>query len=489
MQPYAKRLALLYYSNNNKTIMKNILIAVLLCMAVQSNAQTDSSRNNIDSLSFLESKRMTDADLAKKKEGTFFTGIPDFSSDPITGLGFGARTNIYWNGKRSGQLFAFTPYLIRLKANAAYYSSNARELTLSLDAPYFKGTRWRYKIDFKAQQNPANLYFGISEQTLQELRLPSTPNGGNTYSTYKEYDKARKTQRAGSTGEHQIVTDALSNRFRETEFMLNIKTDYAIGNGKWRILGGYEIQHLSYKTFEGTEAVAIDPQNNNKGTAPNGTSLLRRDFEQGLITGLEGGWVSIIQTALIYDTRDFEPSPTRGMYFEIANEYSSTLIGSQFDFDKLFVQARFYQRLPFGSRTVFTGRIGIGNIFGENAPFFEFQDQWSPDGSINALGGKQSLRGYRANRFLARPLAFTNFELRYRFAEVKVIKQHFSFGIAPFFDAGTVRDDWRDLNFEQIKFSYGSGLRVAWNQSTILYFDYGISKEDRLFYFGIGQIF
>lgn len=470
--------------------MKQIIIAVLLCTATSSYAQTDSiGVQSIDTHSFLSSKRMSDADLVKKKEGKFLTGIPDFSSDPVTGFGFGIRTNIFWNGKRENPLFAYTPYLIRLKANAAYYSSNARELVLSLDAPYYKGTRWRFKIDFKAQQNPANLYFGSSEQTLESLRLPSTPTGGNTYTTYREYDKARKTLRKGEIGEADFVTDALSNRFRETEFMLNLKADYALGNGKWRVMGGYEIQHLSYKTFEGTDAEAIDPQTTEKKTAPNGTSLLRRDYEQGFIKGLNGGWVSIIQTALIFDTRDFEPDPTRGSYIEIANEYSGKYIGSQFDFNKLFLQARYYQKLPFGRRTVLTGRIGIGNIFGKNAPFFEFQDQWSPDGSINALGGKQSLRGYRANRFLARSLAFANIELRYRIAEIKLSKQRFAFGIAPFFDAGTVRDDWKDLNFSNIKYSYGGGLRIAWNQSTILFFDYGVSKEDKLFFFGIGQGF
>jgi hypothetical protein len=29
--------------------------------------------------------------------------------------------------------------------------------------------------------------------------------------------------------------------------MLNLKADYALGNGKWRVMGGYEIQNLSYK--------------------------------------------------------------------------------------------------------------------------------------------------------------------------------------------------------------------------------------------------
>ena len=443
-----------------------------------------------DTITFIQAKRMSAADLAKKKEGTFITGIPDFSSDPVTGFGLGIRSNFYWNGKRSNPFFAYTPYLAKLKANVAYYTSNARELILSLDVPYYKGTRWRFKIDFKAQQNPANLYFGSAESTLGELRLPSTPNGGQTYTTYSAFDKARKTLRPGDFGEAGFVTDALSNRFRETEYMLNLKADYALGKkGIWRIMGGYEIQHLSYKTFEGTEADAIDPITKQEIKAPNGTSLLRRDFQQGLVSGLDGGWVSIIQTALIFDTRDFEPDPTRGYYFEAANEFSNPVIGSEFSFNKLFFQGRFYKKIPLGPRTVLGGRVGVGNIFGKNAPFFELQDQWSPDGSINSLGGKQSLRGHRANRFLARSLAFVNVELRVRLAETTIGKQRFAFGIAPFFDAGTVRNNWQDLNFSNIKTSYGGGLRIAWNQSTILSFDHGFSKEDKLFYLGIGQAF
>jgi outer membrane protein assembly factor BamA len=464
--------------------MKTLVIVSLCLVFFSAKAQQK------DTLSFIKSKRMSDADLEKKKEGIFFTAIPDISSDPVTGFGFGVRGNVFWNGKRDNLLFPYTPYLIKLKANAAYFTSNAWECILSLDVPYIKGTRWRLKVDFKAQQNPTNLYFGVTDATLGKLHLPSDRN--TTFATYEEFNRARKTLRQGEAGEAELVTDALSNRFRETEFMLNVKADYALGKGKWRIMGGYEIQHLSYKTFEGMETQALD-STGKKVKAPNGFSLLKRDFDDGKVFGLKGGWVSIIQTALIYDTRDFEPDPTKGIYFEIANEYSGKYIGSQFEFDKLFIQGRFYQKLPFGKRTVIAGRIAMGSIFGKRAPFFEFQDQWSPDGSVNALGGKQSLRGYRANRFLARSVAFANLEFRYRIVEFKIFKnrftQRFALGIAPFFDMGTVRDNWLDISFRDIKISGGAGLRLAWNQSTILSFDYGISKEDRLFYFGIGQAF
>ena len=466
--------------------MKHQLLGFLLILPIQ---LIRAQEQPTDTLSFIKSRRMSDADLAKKREGRFVTGIPDISADPVTGFGFGMRTNVYWNGERSNPLFPYTPYLAKLKANAAYYTSNAREVVLSLDVPYYKGTRWRFKLDFKAQQNPANLYFGLTERTLDPLRLPSTPSNGPTYHTYAAYDRARKALRPGQTGEAALVTDALSNRFRETEFMLNLKADYALGKGKWRVLSGYEIQHLSYSTFEGLQAEAIDPATGNNTSAPNGTSLLRRDFEQGLIKGLNGGWVSLLQGALIYDTRDFEPDPTRGWYFELGNEFSNPAIGSQFRFNKVFVQGKAFRKVPVGPRTVLAGRFGVGTIFGDNAPFFEFQDQWSPDGSINALGGRQSLRGYRANRFLARSLWMANVELRVRLAETQLGKQRFALGVAPFFDAGTVRDQWQHLSFARVRTSYGAGARVAWNQSTLISLDYGISKEDRLLYFGIGQAF
>ena len=337
--------------------------------------------------------------MKKKREGVFVTGLPDFSSDPVAGNGIGVRGTIYWNGKREDPLFAYTPYKAKLNVNAYATSRNAQEFTLSYDAPYVNGSRFRIKVDAKIRKDPTNLYFGITEDTLGDLRLPSTPAGGATYSTYDEFDTARKTLRPGGANEAAFVTDALSNRFQDEELMLNIKADYALGDkGKWRVLAGYEIQQLNFKTFQGDSASAIDPATGKSITAPNGVSLLARDAATGKATGLEGGLISILQQALIYDTRDFEPDPTRGVYFEIANEYASGTIGSDYDFDKLLIQAKGFQKLPLGPRTVLAGRVGAGNIFGKNAPFFEFQDQWSPDGSINALGGSRSLRGYRSNR-------------------------------------------------------------------------------------------
>jgi hypothetical protein len=454
----------------------------------QTPDQTPKAEENIPP--YVRARRLSDADAAKKREGMFITGLPDFSSDPVAGAGYGVRGSIYWNGKRNDPLFAYTPYQAKLNVNAFFTTGQASEFTMSYDRPYVNGSRWRLKVDAKVRQDPTNLYFGITQATLGPLRLPSTPDGGPTYSKYEDFNEARKTLRPGGPGEAALVTDALSNRFKDSEVMLNVKADYALGNnGRWRVLGGYEIQHLSYRTFQGRNASAIDPVTGESTTAPNGTSLLARDAAAGRAVGLDGGIVSILQQALIFDTRDFEPDPTKGIYFEVANEASFRAIGSEFTFDKLFIQTKAFKKLPFGPRTVLAGRFGVGNIFGKDAPFFEFQDQWSPDGSVNALGGARSLRGYRANRFMARSLWFANAELRMRVAERKIGGQRFALSLVPFIDAGTVRDKWQALNLDDVRWSYGGGARLAWNQSTIISLEVGKSQEDKLLFFGLGQAF
>ena len=90
--------------------MKKIIIVIIVTFTINAiSAQT----NTIDTISFIQSKRMSESDLTKKKEGTFVTGIPDFSSDPVTGFGFGVRTNVYWNGKRENPfLLTLLPYEI-----------------------------------------------------------------------------------------------------------------------------------------------------------------------------------------------------------------------------------------------------------------------------------------------------------------------------------------------------------------------------------------
>ncbi len=138
---------------------------------------------------------------------------------------------------------------------------------------------------------------------------------------------------------------------------------------------------------------------------------------------------------------------------------------------------------------VLAARVGIGYTAG-NAPFYEYQDQWSSEGSIEGLGGGTTLRGYKQSRFLGRVMQFNNFEIRYKFAQTTFLKQSLAFSAVPFFDVGAVWNDFNSMhNLNNYRYSEGLGLRIAWNVNTILRFDYAVSKEDGQFFFQIGHTF
>ena len=159
-------------------------------------------------------------------------------------------------------------------------------------------------------------------------------------------------------------------------------------------------------------------------------------------------------------------------------------------FHKMLLQARHY--LPIAPsvlrRTLLATRIGYGTIFGDRAPFFEYQDQWSAEGSMRALGGPQTLRGFKANRFLGRTVGFLNVELRHRFADLDILGQDFTFTIAPFLDLGSVGDKLFVVA-QTVRASAGAGLRIGWNRSTVIVADAAFSREDAQFFINFNQTY
>lgn len=427
-------------------------------------------------------RKMSNEALEKKKEGFFVTGVPFFSVDPLNGFGLGATGYLFFNGERTDPLFAYKPYKARLGLSLQQSLENSQSVKAKLDMPYIWDTPWRLRLDAVYSKNPNNLYFGLTEETLNPLP-------GGSYAAYKDQLAMIRPGMGGD--EANEVADVLKNRFSEQEWMLNLKGERVILDGNWRVMAGYELQHLSYGTFEGQPVSGVDPATGEARTVPNGISQLKEDAKDNKVYGLEGGLISILQTALIYDTRDFEPDPSSGIVAEFSNEFSAPAIGSAYFFDKALLQFKhYYQVLPeLFPRTVIASRIGYGTIFGEQAPFFEYQDQWSPDGSINALGGSQTLRGFKANRLLGRTVGFGTLEIRHKVGETEFWGQHFSLSVVPFLDLGTVGEQNFALDLLKMKASTGVGLRVGWNLSSIVTLDFAISEEDQQWFLNFNNSF
>lgn len=122
--------------------------------------------------------------------------------------------------------------------------------------------------------------------------------------------------------------------------------------------------------------------------------------------------------------------------------------------------------------------------------FREVFDIWSASqGRIGVMGGEDATRGFKKFRFGGMIYGIANLELRSSLFEIDVLKQNLAFSLVPFVDAGRVWDNFQDMKLNNILISPGAGIRIAWNQSTILRFDYSISREDRQFFFVFGHMF
>jgi len=410
-----------------------------------------------------EVKRLSDEDLQNKREGTYFTGVPEFSSDPLNGFGYGVEGSIYFNGKKSDPFFAYTPYRRKIDVVLFNTTNNQREVMVKLDIPYIFNSKWRLRVEAGYESNPNLLYFGNTEASLAPLSY--YPNGDSTQAPitdakYKDYNNSLN-------GANQNY-----NGYTKQEFIFNVSAEHSFYDGKVRILGGYELADFTISTFSGN-------------------SLLQNDYNAGKVIGLNHGVISMFQAGIVYDTRDLETDPSNGIFAEITDEFSTKAFGSNYNFNKTFAQIKTYKRLlpSVFKKMILAGRFGTGYTAWD-APFFEYQDEWSSEGSIEGLGGAHTIRGYKQARFMARGMTFGNLELRTRFAQTTIFKQHFAFSAVPFFDFGGVWDNFKNIaKINNYRYSEGLGLRIAWNVNTILRFDYAVSKEDAQFFFNFGHSF
>jgi len=448
---------------NTFTSMKYILGFVLVLVSFLQVFAQDTLKPKELPFKISEIKKLDAEELLDKKEGTFVTGVPDFSVDPLNGFGYGIEGSLIFNGKKSNPFFEYTPYDKKIDMVLFNTSRQQREFILTYDQPYLFHSKWRLRGEIGYEKNPNLLYFGLDKSSLQTLSQLSAKDGipsNNASDNYTTYENA-------------LGANANFNTYTKEEYIFNVSGEYALLDSRMRILAGFEVAKLNITTNQS------EP------------SRIRLDALNNQMLGVGKSLVTFLQLGIVYDTRDFEPDPNRGVFAEITEEYGSHAIGSDYNMHKLFGQVKLYKRILPNTfkKVVWANRAGMGYTFG-SSPFFEYQDEWSSEGSIEGLGGANTLRGYKQSRFLDRGMYFVNSELRVRLFERMIAKQNVGFGLVPFLDAGSVFNTVDDLTAKgSLRYSYGMGARIIWNQSTILRFDLAHSKEDQQFFFTFDHAF
>lgn len=449
------------------------------------------------------SKRLPDFELEDKREGLFLTGLPRFEFDPIRGFGIGGNVFLYQNRTKKDPFFAYTPYRYRVSSEFFLFENGRVRYALNFDAPFVLNSKWRVRADAVLWEDPEAQYWGIGRSSLQPLRFADKRGGAvgpvRTWGNVNAYEENLALAVEGEDG--VLRTDVNFNRFVQREMLYNLLFERVELGGRLRFMFGYEALFTAFEDYTG-RVVEDALLNGEEVEAVHNETLLRQQQNAGVwdrfnLAGFQSDYAftSMLAGAVIYDTRDFEPDPSKGIFLQYSHEFSSTAIGSDFSFNKFMVQGQLIRTLARWrdgkSRLTFAGMGSLGHIFGSRINFIEMWDLSSQAeaGGILVLGGARSVRGFREARFLAPTVSLVNLEMRARLYDFKFLKQHFNVGLTPFFDMGSVYDGLGKLTFQGWQGAPGMGARLAWNQSTILRLDYAQSREGGQVFFGFGHIF
>jgi len=191
--------------------------------------------------------------------------------------------------------------------------------------------------------------------------------------------------------------------------------------------------------------------------------------------------VRAVSLSAARDTRDILANPTRGSRTSLALETAGLVGGAKFN-KYTFDLRRYFSFGPrpreediaaLRRRKVFAFRLVAGATTGD-PPFLE---QF-------LLGGSETLRGYRQDRFPGRNLALLNSEFRFPLSSAL---QGVLFADVGDAWGGDFAEEYGDTRF-RAHTSFGVGIQV---QSPIgpLRLHYGIGSEGGQLHFGIGQMF
>ncbi len=267
----------------------------------------------------------------------------------------------------------------------------------------------------------------------------------------------------------------------------------------------------------GMEMATVDIGRMNKGKPeekklPDTTLLFDQYVQYGLIGEKEknGGVSWLLKAGFLFDSRDNEASPSRGLWSELLMVAAPGLEGNSWRYLRLSATHRQYVTL-WKDHLVSAYRIGYqGTIAGE-VPYYMLPYMFSsnvfatkPDG----LGGAKNLRGILRNRVVGDGVVFGNLELRWNIFRKTILKQHITAGLTGFLDGGmvvnerpvdysavpdSVRVTLLNLPHDRMHVSAGLGLRAAINHNFVIAVDYGIpmDRQDGRpgLYIGIGHIF
>ena len=214
---------------------------------------------------------------------------------------------------------------------------------------------------------------------------------------------------------------------------------------------------------------------------------------------LVGGNALELNAGVVFDTRDMEAAPNKGIWAE------AYLNGNVLNHQYLKACAYFRQyisipiHIPAGD-PVFAYRLAWQQTLLGETPFYMIQNVpllVQRNMISEGFGSSNTIRGLRENRILAEGMAWVNTELRVKLVKFKLFNQFFYIAVNPFFDGGFITKQYKKDAIDavavdgkiydprltaigqdaliydaskvgQFIYSAGAGLKIAMNQNFII---------------------
>ena len=418
-------------------------------------------------------KKEATADSKKQtvKKGWNFAPFPSIGYNSDTGFQIGALCEIFDYGDGS----TYPGYRHKFNVDLSWTTKDQVKLHFFYDSKYLIP---KVRLTFAATYILAQMYPFMGFNGSASPYYEHFASGKTQMNRVAMYNIKRNSMRIMA----DFQGDIISNKFR-----------WAAGVSYW----WYDIQDITLKK-KGATAYDTTPNDYLLNQGINSASLWQLYQKAGLIRANEanGGHHLELKAGLVYDSREHEADPSRGIWAEVYAYGSPDILNGRgkdgYHYLKLAAHFRHYVPV-WKDKIVFAYHLAYQGKLAGNAPYYTLQNintlylrQIVSDG----LGSINTVRGVPYNSVVGDGYAWANVEMRFKLVSFRFIKQNFYLATNPFFDMGACVQPYRldemeavvgsdeftqaEKNLiytgqkEKLHMSAGIGLKLAMNRNFIL---------------------
>ena len=380
-------------------------------------------------------------------KGWDFAILPSFVYHTDRGIQIGALASIYYYGDSS----IYPEYKHYLYLQSSITTRGGHVGYLFFDSKYLLPAGLRIIADLSTVETRFQQFYGF--------------NGYNAL-YFQNYENPSKPE---------FISRSYYNIKKiSTTILLDVHGRFFIPELHWDLGVGYF--NINISPFLSTK---------NKPT------LFEKYVANGIIpvSLIRGGNTSYLKTGLIYDTRDNEVIPSRGIWDEAIFVTAPEFINNPYGYTQIALTHRQYFSLY--PKLVFAYRLAYQTKLNGKMPFYMFPYYISSFQVKEALGGVKTIRGILNERLQGEGFALGNLEFRYIPINTIIFKKNLGIAFNLFTDLGMITKkvyidkslDTKGFDYqpgiEKLHQSVGAGVRFIVNHNFIVALDYGKALNNR----------